>query len=182
MGGGIAVDTALEHPDLVRALVVSGASQPRFTDPWTLDVLTRWQAALAAGDADAWLDAFELFGMGPHRAPEDVDPEVMRQTCRMARHTIAKHSVDERDWQTPVANTWTRAASIPVPVLAINGDLDSPDHIAMAEQLTHLVTDGRAATVPGTAHCPNMEKPDVFNEILAGFLRTLSHSGGHLAA
>jgi len=55
MGGGTAVDTALEHPELVRALVVSGVgtSQPRFTDPWTLDVLTRWQAVLAASDAEA---------------------------------------------------------------------------------------------------------------------------------
>jgi pimeloyl-ACP methyl ester carboxylesterase len=184
MGGGTAVDAALEHPDLVRALVVSGVgtSQPRFTDPWTLDVLNRWRTALAAGDADAWLDAFERFGVGPHRAPGDVDPDVLLQTRRMARHTIAKHTAGEPDHLVPVADTWTRAASITVPVLAINGDLDSPDHIAMAELLARTVSDGRTATVPGTAHYPNLERPAAFNEILAGFLRTLPHGGGHLAA
>ena len=41
MGAGTAVDTALEHPGLVRALIISGAgtSEPEFTDPWMRDVL-----------------------------------------------------------------------------------------------------------------------------------------------
>ncbi|MET7433034.1 MULTISPECIES: alpha/beta fold hydrolase [Streptomyces] len=41
MGGGTAVDTALEHPELVRAVVVSGVgtSEPYFENPWSLEVL-----------------------------------------------------------------------------------------------------------------------------------------------
>jgi hypothetical protein len=74
------------------------------------------------GEVDAWLAAFELFGVGPHRAADDVDSDVLRQTRRMARHTVAKHAAGERDWQVPVADTLTRAASITVPVLAINGE------------------------------------------------------------
>ncbi len=183
MGGSIAVDTALEHPDLVRALVVSGAgtSQPRFRDPWTLDVLGRWSAALAAGDLDASVDAFVSLGVGPHRVPEDVDPDVIRHTRRMARRTMSKHTKGERDWQLPVTDTWTRAAGIAVPVLTINGDLDSPDHLAMAEQLARTVADGRTVTVRGAAHYPNMERPAAFNAALAEFLRELPHSGGQLS-
>ncbi|WP_086821640.1 alpha/beta fold hydrolase [Allokutzneria sp. NRRL B-24872] len=175
MGGGIAVDTALEHPELVRALVVCGAgtSQPRFTDPWALEVFGRWQSALAAGDAEAWLAAFEEFGVGPHRAPEDVDEAVMLLTRQMARGTIAKHTKGEPDWQVPVPDTWARLPSITVPVLAINGDLDAPDHIAMAEELARTVRNGRVATISGAAHYPNLEKPASFNEILASFLGSL---------
>ena len=53
MGAGIAVDTALEYPHLVRALVVSGAgtSEPEFTDPWTLKVLSDMASSIAVGDA-----------------------------------------------------------------------------------------------------------------------------------
>jgi pimeloyl-ACP methyl ester carboxylesterase len=183
MGGSIAVDTALEHPDLVRALVVSGAgtSQPRFRDPWTIDVQGRWAAAMAAGDLDASVEAFVSLGAGPRRAPEDVAPDVLRHTRRMARHTMSKHTKGERDWQLPVADTWTRAAGITVPLLAINGDLDSPDHIQMAEQLARMVPGGRATTVHGAAHYPNMERPAEFNDALAGFLRELAHSGGALS-
>ncbi|MBG7697666.1 alpha/beta hydrolase [Streptomyces sp. MC1] len=38
MGGGTAVDTALEHPELVRAVVVCGVgtSEPYFENPWSL--------------------------------------------------------------------------------------------------------------------------------------------------
>ena len=93
MGAGIAVDTALEHPDLVRALIVSGAgtSEPEFTDPWTRNVLSSWASAIAAGDLEGSIDAFALFAAGPHRAIGDVAPGVVRRIREMARTTMSKH-------------------------------------------------------------------------------------------
>jgi len=61
--------------------------------------------------------------VGPHRTPAYVGADVLRQTRRTARHTIAKHTENERDWIEPVPDTWARAASITVPVLAVTGDL-----------------------------------------------------------
>jgi pimeloyl-ACP methyl ester carboxylesterase len=175
MGGGIAVDTALEHPDLVRAVVVSGVgtSEPDFRDPWTTAAASAYWQALGAGDIDAFVDAFAQFTYGPHRTAEDVDPEVDRRVREMARATIAKHTGDEPDWSVPVTGTWARAAKIEAPVLAVNGGLDSADHIGMAERLVRTVTDGRTAVVEGTAHYPNMERPGTFNAILRDFLRSL---------
>jgi pimeloyl-ACP methyl ester carboxylesterase len=92
----------------------------------------------------------------------------------MARHTVAKHTAGEPDWLLPVRETWTRAARITVPVLAINGSLDAADHIAMAERLARTVADGNVTTIEGTAHYPNMERPGAFNQALTGFLATLS--------
>jgi pimeloyl-ACP methyl ester carboxylesterase len=57
--------------------------------------------------------------------------------------------------------------------LAINGGLDSPDHIAMAERLTRTVAHGRATTIEGAAHYPNMEQPSAYHHALNGFLLTL---------
>lgn len=81
MGAATAVDTALEHPDLVRALVVSGAgtSEPEFDDPWTLGVLAAQARALGAGDIEGWIDAFMLPAAGPHRALGDVDRTVVER-------------------------------------------------------------------------------------------------------
>lgn len=175
MGASIAVDTALEHPHLVRALVVTGAgtSEPEFTDPWTLQVLGRQIAAMSAGDLDGAIDAFALFAAGPHRVLDDVNPEVVRRIRQMARRTMSKHASGEPDWRIPVPDTWKRAAAITVPVLAINGDLDSPDHIGMAGRLARTVARGRATTVTGTAHYPNMERPGAFCQALTDFLHTL---------
>lgn len=175
MGASIAVDTALEHPELVRAVVVSGAgtSEPYFNDPWTTKTWAMWQSAMAAGDLDASVEAFTLFAAGPHRTLDDLSPKVLGHLREMTRGTLSKHTPDEPDLLTPVRDTWNRAVKIEVPVLAINGAIDSPDHIGMAERLTRTVADGRAISIDGTAHYPNMERPDAFNETLEDFLRTL---------
>lgn len=172
MGGATAVDTALEHPDLVEALVVSGVgtSEPAFTDPWTTRVWSEWNAALAAGDFEACVEKFTLFAAGPHRSLDELDGEVVDRLRRMTVATMSKHGPDEPNWMTPVPDTWERAASIGVPVLAINGAIDSPDHIGMAERLIGTVRSGRVVSIDGTAHYPNMERPDRFNGLLADFL------------
>ncbi|CAL9663992.1 3-oxoadipate enol-lactonase 2 [Streptomyces sp. enrichment culture] len=175
MGGSIAVDTALEHPELVSAVVVSGAgtSEPNFTDPWTVRTWTTWQTAMAAGDVDAAVEAFMLFAAGPHRTLDDLAPQVVGRLREMTRSTLSKHTTDEPDLRVPVRDTWNRVAKIDVPVLAINGTLDSPDHIGMAEHLTRTVPGGAAISIDGTAHYPNMERPEAFTKALEDFLRTL---------
>ncbi|MBF8185766.1 alpha/beta hydrolase [Nonomuraea sp. K274] len=172
MGASVAVDTALEHPELVSAVVVSGAgtSEPYFTDPWTTRTWAAWHAAMAAGDLDASVEGLMLFAAGPHRTLGDLDPEVVDRLRRMTQGTMSKHTKDEPDHLIPVRDTWDRAAGIDVPVLAVNGALDSPDHIGMAERLAGAVPDGSAISIDGTAHYPNMERPDVFSDILEDFL------------
>ncbi|MEU2872167.1 alpha/beta hydrolase [Streptomyces olivoreticuli] len=175
MGGSIAVDTALEHPELVSAVVVSGAgtSEPNFTDPWTTRTWAAWQTAMAAGDLDAAVEAFTLFAAGPDRTLDDLAPQVVGRLREMTRGTLSKHTADEPDLRIPVRDTWNRVAEIDVPVLAINGAIDSLDHIGMAERLTRTVASGGAISIDGTAHFPNMERPEAFNKALEDFLRTL---------
>ncbi|MFC5814233.1 alpha/beta fold hydrolase [Nonomuraea harbinensis] len=175
MGGALAVDTALEHPDLVSAVVVSGAgtSEPYFTDPWTTRAMATWHAGMAAGDLDASVEGFMLFAAGPHRSLGELDAEVVSRLRRMAVETMSKHSAGEPDHIVPVRDTWERVPTIGVPVLAVNGAADSPDHIGMAERLAGAVADGRATSIDGAAHYPNMERPDAFNSLLGDFLRTV---------
>ncbi|MEV0613968.1 alpha/beta hydrolase [Nonomuraea sp. NPDC050404] len=175
MGAGTAVDTALEHPDLVSAVVVTGAgaSEPYFEDAWTKQALATWHGAMAVGDLEASVEAFTVLGMGPRRDLDDLDPIVVSRVMRMARSTMSKHSVGEADHHVPVTGPWERISSIRVPVLAIHGGADSPDHIEMAERLVRAVDDGRSVTVDGTGHYPNMERPEVYDKVLREFLDTL---------
>lgn len=173
MGGGTAVDLALEHPHLVRALVVSGAgtSEPEFTDPWALEVLATWRRTQEAGDIAGWVETFLLFAAGPHRGLEEVDADVVARCRAMATDTLATHVADGPPvLPTPVGRTWERLPGITVPVLALCGALDAPDHLAMADRLVRAVPDGRSARVDGTAHYPNMERPEEFGAALREFL------------
>lgn len=175
MGGGIATDTALEHPDVVRALVVSGVgtSEADFKDPWTTGALADFQRALAEGDAAGGIERFLDFAAGPRRTLADVAPEVVHALRQMAWRTLAKHSGGESVPMVAVTRTWERLPGIAVPTLALNGGMDSDDHLRMAGRLAREVVNGRTAVVERTAHYPNMERPEVFNEVLAEFLKEL---------
>lgn len=176
MGALIAVDTALEHPELVRALVVSGRGigEPDLTDPWSSAVGEAQLNALAAGDIPAWLDAFAQWVPGPSRTLADVDPEIVRHVKEMALRTLMKHTPDEQDLSVPVADVPERAKSeITVPVLAVNGALDAPGTLATADALIRAVPNGRTVTLEGVAHYTTMEAPEAFTRILEDFLREL---------
>jgi len=175
MGAGIAVDVALDHPDLVDAVIVSGAgtSEPEFADPWTNEVLAEFGTHMAAGAAEAAIETFMRFTTGPSRTLDDLDPVVVQRLFDMLRGSFAKHTVGEPKWMVPPEDTWARVPTLDVPVHAINGDLDSPDHLAMADRLVTLAGTGTTTTVEGTAHYPNMERPQRFNEALHDLLNTV---------
>ncbi|WP_151523651.1 alpha/beta fold hydrolase [Serinicoccus kebangsaanensis] len=180
MGGGIAVDTALEHPDRVAGLVVSGTgtSEPDFADSWTLETLAAWRRAEEQADLEGWIAAFLRFTHGPGRDRAEVDPQVWDLVETMARETLAGHLRVGADGiplppvpPTPVTETWERAAGISVPVLALPGALDGEDHRRLGRRLAEVVPDADHEEVPGGAHYPNLENPAGFNAAVTGFLR-----------
>ncbi|GAA4283581.1 alpha/beta hydrolase [Brevibacterium daeguense] len=176
MGGGAAVDTALEHPEAVRAVVTvgSGTNEPAFTDPFALDVLAAQQEAAGLGDMDAWIDAFLRFAAGPHRELDEVDPDVVRRLGEMARETLISHIRPEAVQPEHVPDSWDRLAEIAVPVLAVLGELDVSDHLMMGRRLAASVPDGREVLIAEAAHYPPMERPEAFNQMLLEFLESLA--------
>lgn len=175
LGGGTAVDLALEHPDLVAGLVVSGTgtSEADFADPWVLDTLGRMAAAQQALDPAGWTEAFLRFAAGPHRDLAEVDPDVVEACRAMVARTLERHVVGaEGDpvLPVPVTGTWERVPALRVPVLAISGELDGEDHLRLGRRLAAEAPDGRWAGIDGVAHYPSMERPDAFTGLLREFL------------
>ena len=175
MGGVIATDTVLEHPDLVRAVVTCGAATGdyQYQDPWTRQIQAEYARTLGAGDIEGWLTAFLKVVPGEHRTAADVDPGILTRLREMALHTIMKHTPGEQDWQVRLTGSWPRLEKIDVPVLALNGTLEPADMLDAADRLVHEVPNGRAELIEGVGHYLNMEKPDDFNRILLEFLRAL---------
>jgi pimeloyl-ACP methyl ester carboxylesterase len=175
MGGAVAGDTAIEYPELVRGAVLSGASVSdfRYTYEKTREIIAESARTLHSGDIDAWLKVF-LRGMaGPFRTVDDTDPAILDRLREMALHTLAKHTPGEKDWHVPMTDTWPRVRKLDIPVLMVNGALDSPDLVADAELYAHTARKGRSVIVEGAAHFPNLEKPQEFNALLLDFLHGL---------
>jgi pimeloyl-ACP methyl ester carboxylesterase len=176
MGAATATDTALEHPGLVRAVVVSGAgtSEPTFADDWTHATLEKVWPALFAGDIPGALEVWNRLASGPDRALSDLDPAIPALIEEMTTKTWLKHTADEKDWSVHPGDTWARAARLRIPVLAVIGGADSDDHRGNAERLADSVADGRKVTIADAAHYPNMEHPAEFDAIVTEFVDALA--------
>jgi pimeloyl-ACP methyl ester carboxylesterase len=77
----------------------------------------------------------------------------------------------------PPAPSTTRAYErITVPSLVIEGTGDKLLPPGWAADIAGRISHGRSAVVDGAGHCPQIERPDVVNELLLGFLEwTSSH-------
>ena len=171
MGGRIVVDVALEHPDIVSALILVTASVSGYD--FEAEAPPQWDemvSALKAGDFSraAELDC-QIWVDGPQRNPEDVDLQVRERVIEMDLVALANESrqLGQEIRQPPAAN---RLGEIKVPTLIIAGKLDQPDLMQVAEAMHATLPDSEFIRMDGVAHLPNMEKPQEFNQLVMDFL------------
>ncbi len=96
--------------------------------------------------------------------------DLVREMNLIALENKASGLGDERPLEPPAVN---RLAGIQVPTLVIVGDLDRPEIIQAADPLQLRIPRARRVVIPGTAHLPNMERPQGFNRVVLGFLEGL---------
>lgn len=171
LGSRIALDYALAYPERVDRLVLASPtiSGWRFDGPPPAQA-AELDAADAAGDLDrvnelemqVWVD-------GPHRRPDEVDPGVRALARTMNAIALANEgaALEERPLAPPAID---RLDEVAVPALILVGELDAAKSRAAADLLAVKLPNARLVLIPGAAHLPNMEQPEVFNEALLAFL------------
>jgi len=75
---------------------------------------------------------------------------------------------EELELQPPAVS---RLSQIRAPTLVLVGEEDRPRPLAAADLLESL-PDARKTVMAGTAHLPNMERPEEFNRLVLDFLRS----------
>ncbi len=176
VGGQIAVDTAVEFPDRVVAVVTIGANiSGWFPDQTPVeDALDAELERIAAtGDADAIADAdvrawVDGPGQSPDRVPEDIR-EVVREMDR-ANHQLGRVSGRPIRLDPPVA---ARLQELRAPLLAIAGGLDFSFAAATAEFLAANAPDARAVLMADVAHMIGLEAPKELGALITEFLAPL---------
>ncbi|MGD9529296.1 alpha/beta fold hydrolase [Pseudonocardia sp.] len=161
MGAVTSADVAWRHPERVAALVLLGGdvSEPRaHEDPFVARWYAVQEAAIAARDAQGWVEALLRYGVdGPRREPADVDPAV-RERCRaMATATVAAHhtATGRQLWY----DVRERAAEITPPTLVVVGELEIGWLHTVAGQLEAALPDVRRVEEPGVGHMMMLEAP-----------------------
>jgi pimeloyl-ACP methyl ester carboxylesterase len=169
LGGRIAIDFTLEHPDRVASLTAVAPGLGGFS--WSDDENKRQLAIFRAHQNQGEVRAVELWLKDPYMAPAMENPAIAGRVRQLAMENTRcwlMNPVLERDIDPPAIG---RLGAIKVPTLLIVGDRDVPDIRAIVKILGEKVPHARTVVIPGAGHMVNMEKPQAFNAAVLEFLK-----------
>jgi 3-oxoadipate enol-lactonase len=164
-GGFVALQMAIRHPAVASKLILAdcgaafseegrqafrnmaAASKAKGLSAIT-DVAMRrlFAPEFQAGHPDLMRDRREAF--------LKTDPEVFQAAC------AALAELDLRP----------ELAKVKVPVLVLVGEQDEATPLPMSRELAALLPDARLKIIPGCAHVPQLQSPEVFLEAIGEFL------------
>jgi len=161
LGGYVAIDLAARRPELVRGLVVSGASRepagrlaaPFLALAWVMDHVDR-----------RWLETINAWFFRTRFAPAIADPIIAGGFWSAAGAEALRALVDER--------FGPRLAAYPGPTLIMNGDRDVFFRLS-AKGFGRAAQDRRRVRLRGATHLANLDRPAAFNLAVRRFVEGL---------
>jgi len=169
MGGFMSLQFALDHPDMVKALVLVDTSSgdwemaPGYEQfRTTLDDLARNKGLEAAFEYDVANNPVKIEKFKQHPELKEV-----------ARQKVMNTSVDGYVHVAGTFRKWppvtSRLGEIHAPALIVVGEEDVAFHKA-SQMMQEGIKDAELVTIPGAGHNPHEETPDLFNQAFLKFL------------
>ena len=168
LGGMIAVDFALEHPEMVDSLVLTSSGLRGYQGPPNEKSRAVYKAAAEQGTAKA----IELWLEHPFFVTGQKIPRYEQRVRAMLADNVQSWGPEsvKIPWTWPTAPSIDRLGAVRAPTLIVVGDQDAPTILAIADVLKDKIPNSRKVVIGGTSHHLNMEKPKEFNKIVMGFL------------
>ena len=172
LGGRIAIDFTLDHPDMVDKLVLAGPGLSGWHD-WSGEDTTWLIAARSAGRAGDSVAIAMAWLTSDYMRPAMEQPGLAKRLRALAADNAAywmalfRHGDLERE-ANPAA--LGRLSAIRAPTLVLVGDRDSPAIRRIVETLASRISSSRVTVIHGAGHMVNMERPAEFNHAVLDFL------------
>ena len=168
-GGFVALQMAIHHPGIATRLILadSGAA---FSDPGRQAFRNMAAAASASG-----LAAITDVAMRRLFVPEfqAAHPDLMRDR-REAFLKTDPEVFGAACAQLAELDLRGELAKVKVPVLVVVGEHDEATPPPMSHELAALLPDARLKIIPGCAHVPQLQSPQLFLEAISDFLPAIS--------
>lgn len=174
LGGMIALEVALQHPEQVRALALV-ASSPQFVQGigWPYAMAPEILAEFAAGLEQDYRATLERFLAIQAMGSREAHSEIRRLRERLLRHGEPDQAALRsglRILQT--ANLRHRLDDIPCPIRFIMGSHDTLCPAKAALQLQKVHPHVETTIIRGAGHSPFISHPDDFVQTLTEFLQS----------
>jgi pimeloyl-ACP methyl ester carboxylesterase len=161
LGGYVAMDVAARRPELVRGLVISGAT----AEPIGLRATPYLALAWAMGRFDGpRLDALNAWFFRTRFPAALGQPIIAGGFWSAAGATALRSIVGQR--------FVPRLAAYPGPTLILNGEYDLLFRLA-APTFAVAARNARRVRLRGATHLANLDRPDAFTAAVRGFVRGL---------
>jgi 3-oxoadipate enol-lactonase len=163
MGGMVALELVLAHPDRIRSLVLLDSVVDEL--PFDPDIAAEYgkvrPAMASEGIAAARRNFLDCGWFGPAQR----DPSVA------ARLRAMVDGYGGSDWagddpHTESGPVYQRLGELDLPTTVVAGELDVPSFLEMARMISEQIPNARHVVIPDVGHMVNMEAPEAINALL----------------
>lgn len=168
MGGAIAVNFVISHPEMVSAIVLADSS---------IGYMQPSREAVSFGrkirleEEREYLDSVKRLWLA-----DDIFKPAFQNTNLRNAITAMVNDYSGYHWlhENPVARIDTaymlEVRRIEAPAMVIVGEKDVSKHQRVADLLSRNIPGARKELIGGAGHMCNMEKPEAFNDLVLSFL------------
>ncbi|HHQ49015.1 MAG TPA: alpha/beta hydrolase, partial [Acidobacteria bacterium] len=178
LGGGVALELALERPGLVGGLVLVDAVLP--DRPFEHEFLANLKEVARTVRSEGVRAAMEgPWAASPLFAPSLAKPGVRDRLEAILRdfpgadYLARERDRVERDWTVP-----ERLGEITVPATVLVGERDMPGFVAYSREIAGGIPGAQLETVPGCGHLVPLEAPETVARAIVATVRAAGAGGG----
>jgi len=172
LGGAIAMDYALEHPERVDGLVLAASSLRGH--PVSAETRAKVEEVYRTAAADPERGVSLLLETGLGGVTPDARASLRRMMLDNVRGWVES---DPESVQWPSPPTAERLHDLRMPTLVLVGDRDEIDLLEIADRLAAEVPRASKIVLSDAKHHLNLDRPGAFDRELLAFLRRLDMNG-----